>query len=1091
MSNVLVPGYVRWTGTAYTTDPGIEIVGPPGTAGADGPPGPVGNAGLPGVDNIAALKALVVIGEHMVVSVSGYYTPGDGGGGEFYWDSISQTTDNGGTIIASNAGGLGRWKRIINKQINVKWFGAYGDGSLNDRTPIQAAINVCSNNGGGVVYFPTGTYALYTGLDPIVVKGVNLIGDGSGATVIVPHPGISAIRFGDDAADYINIGGVSGFTFAFADPTNSVCIDIRNAAGINVDDIELQNATTFMRIGTLDKVAGSLSVRRLRGYLYYNPAGMNLGYPVFDIINGGGLWITDVNVIVGSGGVNSPTNTSPVGPATGSGPGQVPALGSYPGHLNDPLYPNGITFFQAVLRPHSPTDSAWDTTYLSNVSTQLFSCGIYAYSGGSGNFNFLEVDTCIFDNCGDTGMSISMNSDGSASPGPITVSNSTFTGWDGYGIKIVEQLIGHGFLESVTINGCYVHDTGHEGIVLGTQIRNLSLSGTVVIGAGRNGGIPAISVLGGAAYAKAFTITGCVAGADSSGNAFSTYGLSIGQDCDNYTISGNHFMGTIAPASITATTVASIQRAFISSQNLINVADFGAKGDGIANDTAAIQSALNLSKINGMAVYMPAGIYKITSSLKFETASNTVQGINLYGDGRQQTIIDNRSGAAAIVIDGAMTGGSYTFQRGLSIKNLAIDCLGSPSQTTRGIDIRAAYHGELNNLRIENQGGHAIRVINAYFNAGSSDGDANAWLKIKRCWIVGNGILSSPKGWGVYVDTDGYAGVSTGFMIIEDSHIERNRGGGISWTGQLFKVDNCGIYGNGVVPGIQDGNPANYPAPVSGAYGIQIRNPGGVVHGAKIEGCEIQGNAATQVIVEDGKNVEIRRCEFSADDLDVRFSFPSRDILVGDGYGVAAQGTIIRGNRVRAVWSTITGSGWGQNASQMPAHSVVKINSNAVDTEISKWWKQTFTEDSTHILVELVSGHSGTKIERGDNGGMALSGSAYVQVDMLAIDTESRFIIPDQYIAYRYRFGPGTPTSTLILNSIDPILIAPNARVILYFANGTNSVKTIKFSATSFRTGFGGSPPQFLLNANIERVIEFSYDPGSAQWFKLSDSGEL
>jgi hypothetical protein len=39
MSNFLTPGYVRWDGLKFVTDPTIEIVGPPGPPGPQGPPG--------------------------------------------------------------------------------------------------------------------------------------------------------------------------------------------------------------------------------------------------------------------------------------------------------------------------------------------------------------------------------------------------------------------------------------------------------------------------------------------------------------------------------------------------------------------------------------------------------------------------------------------------------------------------------------------------------------------------------------------------------------------------------------------------------------------------------------------------------------------------------------------------------------------------------------------------------------------------------------------------------------------------------------------------------------------------------------------
>lgn len=57
--------------------------------------------------------------------VNGYYIKGDGGGGNFYWDSSSTETDNGGTIIQATGVVTGRWKRIINGDIEVEMFGAY------------------------------------------------------------------------------------------------------------------------------------------------------------------------------------------------------------------------------------------------------------------------------------------------------------------------------------------------------------------------------------------------------------------------------------------------------------------------------------------------------------------------------------------------------------------------------------------------------------------------------------------------------------------------------------------------------------------------------------------------------------------------------------------------------------------------------------------------------------------------------------------------------------------------------------------------------------------------------------------------------
>jgi len=46
-------------------------------------------------------------------------------------------------------------------------------------------------------------------------------------------------------------------------------------------------------------------------------------------------------------------------------------------------------------------------------------------------------------------------------------------------------------------------------------------------------------------------------------------------------------------------------------EQYVSVKDFGAVGDGVADDTAAIQAALN----TGRLVFVPYGTYKITSAL--------------------------------------------------------------------------------------------------------------------------------------------------------------------------------------------------------------------------------------------------------------------------------------------------------------------------------------------------------------------------------------------------------------------------------------------------------------------------------------------
>lgn len=160
----------------------------------------------PNVATIADLKALTPPSSGSpLVYVRSYSTDGDGGDGHFRWDATSTATDNGGTIIAPNAGGTGRWKRQFSGVVNVRWFGAVGDGVTDDTAAIQAAINL----GAGQVFIPpssNSTNYIITQLElPLGVKlfgispgGPNNLGTrlyqkpGSNLSLIVPKSTIPA-----------------------------------------------------------------------------------------------------------------------------------------------------------------------------------------------------------------------------------------------------------------------------------------------------------------------------------------------------------------------------------------------------------------------------------------------------------------------------------------------------------------------------------------------------------------------------------------------------------------------------------------------------------------------------------------------------------------------------------------------------------------------------------------------------------------------------------------------------------------------------------------------------------------------------------
>lgn len=74
--------------------------------------------------------------------------------------------------------------------------------------------------------------------------------------------------------------------------------------------------------------------------------------------------------------------------------------------------------------------------------------------------------------------------------------------------------------------------------------------------------------------------------------------------------------------------------------DVVNVRDFGAKGDGVTDDTTAIQAAINrASDKGGGTVYLPAGKYIQSQTLVLKAK------VKLLGDGKELTTIEKASGA--------------------------------------------------------------------------------------------------------------------------------------------------------------------------------------------------------------------------------------------------------------------------------------------------------------------------------------------------------------------------------------------------------------------------------------------------------------
>jgi len=91
-------------------------------------------------------------------------------------------------------------------------------------------------------------------------------------------------------------------------------------------------------------------------------------------------------------------------------------------------------------------------------------------------------------------------------------------------------------------------------------------------------------------------------------------------------------LGSDRVSFIQAGTGAVTRTAQAKMRDMVSVKDFGAVGDGVTNDTAAIQAAIDYCISSGQKLYVPAGTYMISSPLIY--GSN----VSVFGDGPSSII---------------------------------------------------------------------------------------------------------------------------------------------------------------------------------------------------------------------------------------------------------------------------------------------------------------------------------------------------------------------------------------------------------------------------------------------------------------------
>jgi hypothetical protein len=279
------------------------------------------------------------------------------------------------------------------------------------------------------------------------------------------------------------------------------------------------------------------------------------------------------------------------------------------------------------------------------------------------------------------------------------------------------------------------------------------------------------------------------------------------QEKDSYALSGNTIAFSIAPPLNSSIEIMTNETGVINSGNAndisytltaagataqtvqtkleqyISVKDFGAVGDGVADDTAEIQAAIDavISSGGGM-LYIPAGTYKTTSALTVSDASK----INIQGAGKYITVITRANNTGPILIlenaSGLTTGNGYYFEWG-SFKLMYT----TPSLTTdtNAIGMSFELGTGLNNYGYVNFRFTSIEIAGAYICVSNDHGAGappNVWG-----WTWDDMVFSNFASRAIYFTNGG----SGGFPACKGGHWYIQGRSGLTYTSALVYIDSA------------------------------------------------------------------------------------------------------------------------------------------------------------------------------------------------------------------------------------------------------------------------------------------------------------
>ena len=367
---------------------------------------------------------------------------------------------------------------------NVRDYGAVGDGVTDDTAAIQTAINAAGAVGGGIVYFPLGTYLISSAL---VINVSNIQVEGSGSS--------AAIKTNSTTADVFTVGD-----------------GITRRDNISVKDISIDSSVTKTAgAGIHFNLAGWSRVNNLRISKMFN------GIHVEG--NSVALWIGDTDI-------RSTTAATGVG---------ILIEGGNDHYLNTILIdnPSGSKPLAGIRITQS------QATWIQNCSVLNCVIGLSIDPGAGQIITWLFIINSAFDNCGDDGIRLN------AGTATSSIRGCTFTAcWSSTngGRGFLTTGVAGGVIDGVFVSAHRSYNNATDGYLF-TFGENIQLDHCQAAGnsTATPGSVHGITI---AANISEFAIRGCRSGESAGFGTTQAFGVVINAGTgDNYQVIGNDLRG--------------------------------------------------------------------------------------------------------------------------------------------------------------------------------------------------------------------------------------------------------------------------------------------------------------------------------------------------------------------------------------------------------------------------------------------------------------------------------------------------------------------------------------------------------------------